>query len=45
MLLDPFHDLGQVLVLLSDVVFFTQVNEVYDWLGCEEKERVDNFDL
>lgn len=45
MLLDPFHDLCQVLVLLSDVVFFAQVNEVYDWLGCEEEERVDDFDL
>jgi hypothetical protein len=34
-----------MLVLLSDVVFLAQIDEVDDWLGGEEEERVDDFDL
>jgi len=34
-----------MLVLLSDIVFFTQVDKVDDWLGCEKKKRVDELDL
>lgn len=44
-LLDPFGDLGKVLVLLSDVVALTQVDEVDDGLGGEEEEGVDGLDL
>ena len=43
--LDPFSNLGQILVLLTDVVLLTQVDEVYDRLGGEEEERVDVLDL
>lgn len=38
MLLDPFSNLGKVLVLLSDVVALAQVDEVDDGLGGEEEE-------
>jgi hypothetical protein len=34
-----------MLVLLSDVILFTQIDEIYYWLGCKEEKRVDNFDL
>lgn len=44
-LLDPFGDLGEVLVLLADVVFFAEVDEVDHGLGGEEEERVDDLDL
>jgi hypothetical protein len=42
---DPFGDLGKVLVLLSDVVFFAEVDEVDNWFGCEKEEWVDDLDL
>ena len=45
MFLDPFSNLGQVLVLLSDIVLLAQVDKVYDWFRGEEEERVDDFDL
>lgn len=45
MLLDPFGDLGEMLVLLADVVFFAEVDEVDDWFSGEEEEGVDDFDL
>ena len=45
MLLDPLGDLGQVLVLLADVVLLAKVDEEDDGLGCEEEERVDDLDL
>jgi hypothetical protein len=44
-LLDPLGDLGEVLVLLPNVVALTQVNEVDDRLGSEEEEGVDGLDL
>lgn len=31
MRLDPLYDLGQMLVLLSDVVLLAEVNEEDDW--------------
>ena len=34
-LLDPFGDFGEVLVLLPDVVLFAEIDEVDDWFGCE----------
>ena len=44
-LFDPFGNLRKVLVLLSDVIFFAEVDEVDDWLGREEEERIYGFDL
>jgi hypothetical protein len=34
-----------MLILLSDVVFLAEVNKVDDWLGREEKQRVNNLNL
>lgn len=45
MLLDPFGNLGEVLVLLPDVVTLAQVDEVDNGLRCEEEEGVDGLDL
>jgi hypothetical protein len=44
-LFDPLRDLGQVLVLLADVVLLTEVDEEDDGLGREKEERVDDLDL
>ncbi|CRK18840.1 hypothetical protein BN1708_003185 [Verticillium longisporum] len=44
-LLDPLGDLGEMLVLLADVVTLGEVNEVDDRLGRQEEERVDDLDL
>ena len=43
--LDPFGDLGQVLVLLPDVVLLAEVDEEDDGLGGQEEQRVNDFDL
>jgi hypothetical protein len=43
--LDPFGDLGEMLVLLADVVLLAQVDKSNDGLGREEEERVDVLDL
>ena len=43
--LHPLGDLGEVLVLLADVVAFAEVDQVDDGFGGEEEERVDYFDL
>lgn len=45
MCLDPFGDLGEVLVLLADIVFFGEIDEVYDGFGGEEEEGIDDLDL
>ena len=45
MLLDPFHNLSEMLVLLSDVVLLAQVDEVDNRLGSEEEKRVDVLNL
>ncbi len=44
-LLDPGVDLGQMLVLLPQVVLLGEVDEVDDGLGRQEHERVDDLDL
>lgn len=43
--LDPFGDLRKMLVLLSDVVFFAEVDEVDNRFSAEEEERIYDFDL
>lgn len=43
--LDPLKDLGQVLVLLADVIPLTQVDQVHDRLGGEQQKGVDDLDL
>ena len=45
MLFHPFGNLCEVLVLLSDIVLFAEVDEVDDRLGCEQEERIDYFNL
>ena len=45
MFLDPFGDFGKMLVLLPNVVFLAEVDQIDDRLGGEEEERVDDFDL
>lgn len=44
-LLDPLGDLGEVLVLLADVISLAEVDEVDNGLSRQEKERVDNLNL
>lgn len=44
-LLDPLGDLGEVLVLLSDVVLLRQVDKIHDGLGRQQEERVDDLNL
>ncbi len=44
-LFDPFGNLGEILVLLANVVFFAEVDQIDYWLGSEEEERVNYFDL
>ena len=34
-----------MLILLTDVVLFAEVDEVDDGFGGEEEERIDDFDL
>lgn len=43
--LDPLKDLGEVLVLLADVISLAQVDQVHNGLGSEKEQRVDDFDL
>lgn len=45
MLFDPFGDLGEMLVLLSDIVLLAEVDEVNDGFGTEEKEGIYDFNL
>jgi hypothetical protein len=44
-LLDPFGNLGQILVLLSNVVFFAEVDKEDNGFGGKKEKRVDNLDL
>ena len=37
MFLDPFGNLWEVLVLLPDVIFFAEIDEVNDRLSAEEE--------
>lgn len=43
--LNPISDLGEVLVLLANVVLLTEVDEINNGLGGKEEERVDGLDL
>jgi hypothetical protein len=43
--LHPFGNLGEILVLLANIVLLAQVDEGYDRLGGKEKVRVDVLDL
>ena len=45
MLLAPLGHLGQVLVLLADVILLGQVHEVDDRLGRKQEQGVDDLDL
>lgn len=45
MLLDPFGNLGQVLVLLAEVVFLAEIDQVDDGLGRQKEERVNHLNL
>lgn len=42
---NPLLDLGEVLVLLADVVLLAQVDQVDNRLSREEEQRVDDLDL
>lgn len=44
-LLDPLEDLGEVLVLLADVISLAQVDKVHNGLGSQEEQGVDDLDL
>lgn len=44
-LLDPLEDLGEVLVLLADVISLAQVDKVHNGLGSEKEQGVDNLNL
>ena len=37
MLLNPLGNLGQMLVLLPDIVLLAEIDEVDDGLGCKKK--------
>lgn len=45
MLLAPLRDLGEVLVLLPDVILLGKIDQIDDGLGAEQEERVDDLDL
>ena len=45
MLFDPFGDLGEMLVLLSNIVPLAEVDEVNDGFGTEEEEGIYDFNL
>lgn len=45
MLFDPFGNLGKMFILLSDVIFLAEIDEVDDRLGTEEEEGIYDFDL
>ncbi len=45
MFFDPFSDLREMLVLLPNVIFLAEVDEIDNGFSGKEEERVDNFDL
>lgn len=45
MFLNPFSNLGKVLILLPDVISFAEVDKIDDWFRGQEEQRVDNLDL
>lgn len=42
---DPLGDVFEVLVLLADKVTLAEVDEVDDWLCCQEEKGIDDFNL
>jgi hypothetical protein len=32
-------------VLLADIIFLAEIDEIDDWLGCEQLQSIDNIDL
>ena len=45
MLLAPLRDLGEVLVLLPDVILLRKIDQIDDGLSAEQEERVDDLNL
>ena len=45
MFLNPLGDLWKMLILLSDIVFLTKIDEVDNRLSSEEEQRIYDFDL
>ena len=45
MSLYPFGDFWKVLILLADVVFLREIDEIDDGFGGEEEERVYHLNL
>ena len=45
MFLDPFGNLWEIFVLLPDVIFLAEIDEVNDGLSAEKEERIYDFDL
>ena len=43
--LDPFGNLGQVLVLLAYVILLAEIDEIDNRLGRKKEQRVNDFDL
>ena len=42
---DPLSDLRKMLVLLSDVILFAEIDEINNGFGAEKEERIYNLDL
>lgn len=45
MLLDPLRNLGEMLILLADIVLFREIDQIYNRFGGEEEKWVDDLDL
>lgn len=45
MFFDPFGDLREVLILLSDVIFLAEIDKVDDGFSAKEEERIYDLDL
>jgi hypothetical protein len=43
--LDPLGNLGEILVLLPDIVLLAEVDKVDHWLCSQKEKRVDDFHL
>ena len=45
MFFDPFSDFREMFILLSNVIFFAEIDEVDDRLRCKQEERIYGFNL
>lgn len=45
MFLHPFGYLWKIFVLLSYIILLTEVDKIYNRLCCQQKQRVDHFNL